>query len=415
MLSMVLALPAVGTAAVRCEGLFKAANAVFQVKPSAIQFAELRDFVISEKIISVSEFTKLEEKVLPFNLTSKDMGNAMFYSVLDFVSARPSAKLDLLVNRYLRPIFIQYLKEFEAYVETEVGKNRIEVELLFGLEKLDLPDVDGKVLRWSAKSSQKFIARLYSKFYRKNNFNLIGANQLLVQLAYLHSALSRNQSLTATDYAKASEVFLSSLALGHVFIPAAGMWNTTNSNAQWFLGTTVNMLPPNLKQSINAHGPLSLLDGLAHDHGHYLQLRIKTIGRLLNLEVNTSNKTKLENLDKKLHELFLAALREIKSENNTAVSGIVLTNMISYFLHQTNVLELFVNRLKDRNLDWGPNSAETAAMARVMREQLELNHNFYHYVGSDFVNFERTARYLISILGQQAVKSDFQRHLPSSP
>lgn len=415
LLSLFVVFPAETAAAVRCEALFKLHSTFLQEKASAVKFDELKQFVIDEKIMSVVDFRRLEDRILPFNLSSKDMGNAMFYAVFDFVSVRPSPKLDLLVNRYLRPVFIQYLNEFVAFAQTEVGKKRVEIELLFGLEKLYLPDTDGKVFVWSAKNSQKFIARLNSEFYRKNNFNLIVANQLLVQLAYLHSVLSHSENLTSADLARASDAYLSSLTLGHVFIPAVGMWNTTNSNAQWFLGTTVNMLPPSLNHKINAHGPLSLIDGLAHDHGHYYELRLKTIGRLLNVEVNINNKKRLEKLDEKLHELFLVTLHEIKTENNAAISGTVLTNVISFFLHQTDVLEQFVNRLKDRRLDWGPNSMETVTTARIMREQLELHQNFYHYVGTDFANFEKTARYLISMLGQQANKSDFQRHLPNSP
>lgn len=403
-------------AAVRCESLFKPKNTLLQEKSSAIKFNELKSFVISERIVSEAEFSRLEARILVFNLSSKDMGNAMFYSVLDFISARPSAKLDLLVNKYLRPVFAQYLNEFEAFSLTEAGKRRVEINALFGLEKSDLPDMDGKVLRWSAKGSQKFIARLRAEFFRKNKFNLVAANQLLVQLTYLHSVLSHDQKLTPAELQKASEVFLSSLALGHVFIPAIGMWDITNINAQWFLGTTVNMLPPSLNHKTDVHGGLSSVDGLAHDHGHFFEVRLKTVARLLNLEVNINNRKRLENFDQKLHELLLVTLHQIKSEHESnLVSGAVLTNTIFFFIHQPEALELFAHRLRDSSLNWGINSLETATMARYMREQLEIHQNFFPNLGKDFATFEATARYWISKLGQQAVKSDFQRHLHNLP
>ena len=403
LISAILAFSAVATAAVRCEILFKPRNTLLQEKASAIKFDEFKYFVLAEKILSVTEFRRLEEKILPFDLSSKDMGNAMFFAVLDFISAKPSPKLDLLVNKFLRPVFIKYLNEFETFIRTEAGKKPTIINGLFGLEKLI----------WSPKTAEEFVEKLYSEYFRNKNFNLRAANQLLVQLTYIHTVLNLDQKMTLAELEQASEGFLNSVATGHVFIPAVGMWDIANINAQWFLGTTVNMMPPSLNHKIDVHGGLSSLDGLAHDHGHYYQVRLASTARLLKTEIK--NLPANEKFDRKLHELLLATLTQIRNEASTEISGTVLTNTIFFFIHQPEALELFMNKLKDRRLNWGPNSIESAAMARFMREQLEIHQNFFPNLGKDFATFERTAKYWISALGQQATKDDFQSYLPSSP
>lgn len=78
---------------------------------------------------------------------------------------------------------------------------------------------------------------------------------------------------------------------------------------------------------------------------------------------------------------MLATLKQVRNEAPPEISRTVLTNTIFFFIHQPEALELFMKKLKDGRLNWGPNSIESADMARFMREQLEIHQNFLPNLG----------------------------------
>lgn len=390
MFVLLLALSVTGGAAPRCEALIKSANSLLQTQDIAIKSTEIKKFVLENKIISAAEMQKIEDRLQVFNVNKKDMGNATLMAVLDVIGAKPSPRIDLIVDKYIRGIFLKYLHEFESFA---VEKPEMPIEALFGL----------RFSNWNSLTAKNFIAEMRHVFSQKQNFNLVHANHLLTQLTYIHSVLSHDKKMSSEEVTQASQSYLAAIKSGHVFIPAVGMWDITNINAQWFLKVTVNMLPETLNHKVDVHGGLSALDGLTHDHGHVYNLRMASAARILGLKLKSENEARIRLFNDQLQQLIVASLKN-RTQMQTEINPQLFAGLIFFFVHQPETLELFIKQLRNNRVD-------TIELARHMRQQLEIHQEFFPNLGKDFDGFERGARYWLTLFAETAVRSQFVRNL----
>lgn len=231
---------------------------------------EVLHFIRSHNIISERILTPIIERVSVFRLQNEDMGNALLVSSLSALGPRPSRQKDLFIQEYLSPLFDHYHAEFQKFTSGLRKDIPGRVHNLFELSKLGFKADAYGTIQWRSEDSVHFLNIMKAEFSKKSGFDLVAANRLLVQMAYLHSSLTGDKKMSLSELKAASDDYLVSEQIGHQFMPTIGMWDIANATAQWHLPVTINMLPKSLNHQSSSHGRTDLtpLEGITHDHSH---------------------------------------------------------------------------------------------------------------------------------------------------
>ncbi len=348
---------------------------------------EVLHFIKSHNIIPERFLNPIVERVSAFRFQNEDMGNALFASALSALGPRPSPQRDLLIQKFLAPLFDHYQAEFQNFTSRLPKGWPLRVHNLFELSKLGFkPDAYGTI-QWRAEDSVHFLSLMKAEFSKKSGFDLIAANRLLVQMAYLHSSLSGNKKMMLSDLKAASDDFFLAEKLGHTFIPTIGEWDLANVTAQWHLRATVNMLPKSLNGKIQVHGGdgLSSIEGITHDHSHLVRWRLGAVAKSLGFNVKSSETFQS---DAQISKALERALKKA-----THADREMLGNTVFFFVHEPEPLQLFIQ--KNQFLKT-PEQAQQ--FAKMMRETLEKNSEFYPMMKNRFADFESAAAHLVQLI-----------------
>ena len=363
---------------------------------------EVQEFVIKNRILRSDILEKLTQEVLLFRLNNEDMGNSLFIGVLDKLGPNPSRQKDLMIAEFLSPLFDHYLDQFAQFTNRQAPATITRVQNFYGLSEYGFKPDSYNAFFWNKSMSEQMISTMKPLFSQKVGINLAQVNRMLVQIGYLHSMLTHQNKMSLAELKIASNEFELSIGAGHSFIPTIGEWDISNINAQWYMTSTVNMLPATLDQKIDVHGGLSSIEGLTHDHGHFFSLRLKTLADVLELPPSLKRPYEIRRalaLDNKINFLVRKSLQLHHRLQTPKINPNILTNTIFFFIHQPEPMQIFLTALKAGNTDWKANSESVISLAHEMRLQLEKHTEFYPNLGKEYDQFEVTARYWLQLIG----------------
>lgn len=357
---------------------------------------EVVSFLRTQNILPEKWIQKIEQRSNLFRLQNEDMGNAILIHALSTLGTQPSRQKDLLVQRFLKPLFNHYLSEFQNFTSQLPKGWNLRVHNLFGLSRLGfIADAYG-IIHWRQEDSAYFIQLMKTEFSKTMNFDLVAANRLLVQMAFLHSNLSGEKGMSLSQLKTASDQYLLAESIGHTFMPTIGEWDIANSAAQWHLNTTFNMLPLKLNKKTHIHGGdgLSAIEGITHDQSHVMNWRLGVMAEALGLNLKSSQDRKvILDRDNQLRTQIENALVNLKKSSDGAIDSKMLLNVIFFFIHQPEPLKEYIQSKARLN-----SSLAQKALVYKMRQSLEESGEFYPMIGNHFEQFEKAAEYWIQTL-----------------
>jgi hypothetical protein len=360
---------------------------------------EVVDFLFANRVLPEKLIQQIQDRVSLYSLRGEDMGNSILIHVFAALGPQASRQRDVLIEKFLKPIFDYYQKEFEDFsLKIPPGVTH-RIPNQFGLSKLGFAADNYGFIHWKQDSSLKFIQLMKAEFSKKLGFDLVRANRLLVQMSLIHSVLSGQQKMLLSEVKRASDDYLFAESNGHVFIPTIGEWDLPNIVAQWHLRATVNMLPQQLSQKTIVHGGdgLSALEGITHDHDHVVRWRMGVVADSAGLKRNsTSQFSALLSQERKLVHAFDQALIAHKKNPNSQIDQETLTYILFFFVHQPEPLTLFL-----KNPSEYKNLSKASELAQMMQKFYEENQNFYPMISANKEAFEMTSSYWIQLLANQ--------------
>jgi hypothetical protein len=228
-------------------------------------------------------------------------------------------------------------------------------------------------------------------------------------MVYLHDALSGSGKMSLDSIEKASKDFSQIRLVGQHFIPTVGQWSVANIASQWFLSTTVNMLPPSLEGTNNVHGGIDGLEGITHDHGHVNQSRFEVFSQVVfGSDPQSADQRVFRQMEAKSNEIARAwdrvttkTLIDLKQKGITPADGSRLVYSIFFIVHEPRAFSALLNKIKSGVNDWSVTSKDVSSLAAYLRKILEEEHDFYPNLGTDYDAFEKSAAFWISHIGPQ--------------
>lgn len=183
------------------------------------------DFLRSHNIIPERILTPILERVSVFRYQNEDMGNAILASAFSVLGSRPSRQRDLLVQEFLSPLFDHYHTEFQKFTSQLPKGWSLRVHNLFELSKLGFKSDAYGTIEWRTQDSAHFLNLMKAQFSKKTGFDLVAANRLLVQMAYLHSSLSGSKKMSLSELKAASNDYFLTEKVNLLFILTIKDWD----------------------------------------------------------------------------------------------------------------------------------------------------------------------------------------------
>ncbi|MFN9067743.1 MAG: hypothetical protein ACK5V3_10985 [Bdellovibrionales bacterium] len=357
---------------------------------------DISKFLEAHQILPERIINQIQNRVALYSLRGEDMGNALLIHAFAALGPQPSRQRDLLIEKFLKPLFDYYSNEFESFYSKIPPAVVRKVPNFFGLSKLGFTaDAYGNI-NWSKENSLKFHNLMKKEFSKKMGFDLISANRMVIQMSLIHTARSGQLKMSLSEIKKASDDYFYAEALGHVFIPTLGEWNLSNIVAQWHLRATVNMLPQQLSTRTMVHGGdgLSALDGITHDHGHVVRWRMGVVAESLGIKKNQlPGDSKIKTYEKIILSAFDQALVAHKRSPDLNINPEILTHVLFFFVHQPESLVEFLDNPK-----LFQEISKAHELSNKMWNLYDNNRNFYPMIVASKEVFERTSSYWIRLL-----------------